>query len=136
MIRSLTGKYKEGRCTFREMNIFKRKPFVDTEGIIIGFTEQQTNLNPAFENEMGLTKRATNKENLVGAGTLGNFIIQSLEWPQTFFCGGGKLTHSERKAIWENRESFLGKAITFKYQAYGSIDAPRTPIFLRFYEEL
>jgi DNA ligase-1 len=136
MLRTATGLYKQGRATFREMNIFKRKPFTDTEGTIIGFTEQQTNLNPAYENELGLTKRATCQENLVGAETLGNFILKSKEWESPFACGGGKLTHAERKYIWDYRNSFLKKELTFKYQNHGSINAPRSPIFLRFKEDL
>lgn len=132
MIRTATGKYKQGRATYREMNIFKRKPFADTEGIIVGFTEQMTNLNPKEVNEMGLTKRATHKENLVGADTLGNFILKAEEWEKPFHCGGGKLNHAERKKIWDDKESYLGEVVTFKYQKHGSIDAPRTPIFLRF----
>ena len=136
MIRTTSSLYKQGRATFKEMNIFKRKPFTDTEGMIIGFTEQMTNLNPKFTNEMGLTKRATNQENLVGAETLGNFIVRSKEWAASFACGGGQLTHEERKLVWDNQDKFLGRTITFKYQKHGSLDAPRSPIFLRFRDEL
>jgi len=135
MLRTLTGLYKQGRATFNEMNIFKRKPLTDAEAMIIGFTEQQTNLNPKFIDEMGLTKRATNQDMKVGAGTLGNFILQSPDWKKPFYCGGGCLLHFERKEIWDNKEKFLGEIITYKYQQYGSIDAPRQPIFKRFYQE-
>ena len=136
MIRSFNERYKQGRATFNEMNIFKRKPLTDAEATIIGFTEQQTNLNPKFTDEMGLTKRKTNKDMKVGAGTLGNFILQSSDWPERFHCGGGNLNAAERQKVWNNKEKYLRKIITYKYQQYGSINAPRQPIFRRFYEEI
>ena len=136
IIRTKDGMYKQGRATFNEMNIFKRKPFVDTEGQIIGFTEQMTNLNPEETNEMGLTKRASNQENKVGAGTLGNFILKAKEWLSPFACGGGQLDHAERKYIWDHKEKFLNDWVTFKYQRHGSMDKPRSPIFLRFHKPI
>lgn len=134
MIRSLTGKYKQGRATFKEMNIFKRKPLTDAEATIIGFNEKMTNLNPQETNEMGLAKRASNKENKVPARTLGSFTLKSPLWEKPFNCTG-KLNDQEKKVIWMLKENYLGKQVTFKYQQYGSIDAPRQPIFKCFYEE-
>jgi DNA ligase 1 len=136
MLRTLSGKYKQGRATFKEMNIFKRKPLADTEATIIGFVEQMTNLNPQVEDELGLMKRASNQDGKVGAGTLGSFILKSPLWADVFNCGGGTLSHAERQVIWNNRKEVLGKKVTFKYQQYGSINAPRQPIFRRFYNEL
>jgi len=136
MIRSLLGKYKQGRATFNEMNIFKRKPLTDAEGIIIGFKEQMTNNNAKETNEIGLTRRASNKENKTPAGTLGSLILENPKWKTPFSCGCGKMNHQERKALWELRKNFLGKKVTFKYQAYGSIDKPRQPRYYRFYKEV
>jgi len=135
MIRSLKSTYKAGRATFKEMNIFKRKPLTDAEAVIIGFNEKMINFNPQVEDEMGLMKRASNKDLKVGAGTLGSFILQCPFWNKPFNCTG-KLNDSEKLDIWNNQEEFLGKIVTFKYQQYGSIAAPRQPIFRRFYKEL
>ncbi|MCP3924863.1 MAG: hypothetical protein GY714_19975 [Desulfobacterales bacterium] len=134
MIRTIDGKYKQGRATFNEMNIFKRKPLSDAEATIIGFNEKMTNLNPQEIDEMGYAKRASNQENKVPAGTLGSFILQSALWEKPFNCRG-KIDDPLALEIWNNKEKYLGKQVTFKYQAYGSIDAPRQPIFHRFYEE-
>jgi DNA ligase-1 len=136
MIRSPKGLYKQGRATFKEMNIFKRKPLTDTEAVILGFIEQQTNENEAFLDEMGLTKRKTHASGKVGAETLGSFILYSPYWKKPFKCGGGKLTHKKRQEIWNNQAYYLGKTVIFKYQQYGSISAPRQPIFKRFFDEL
>lgn len=133
MIRSMDGCYKEGRCTFREMNIFKRKPVEDDEAEIVGFEEQMENLNEAFTNELGNTTRSTHKENLVGKGRLGAFIVRSKKWIDEFRIGTGLgLTDKVREEVWNNREKYMGEIITYKYQAHGSIDAPRQPIMKGF----
>ena len=134
MIRSLDGVYKQGRATFREANIFKRKPLEDSEAVIIGFTELQINLNEQTTNELGLSKRSSHQENKFGADTLGSFILLDLKWKQPFNCRG-KISASLAKEIWDNKEKYLGKKVTYKYQKHGSIDAPRQPIFKAFYEE-
>lgn len=133
MVRSLNGVYKEGRCTFRELNIFKRKPIEDDEAVIIGFEEQMENTNIAFVNELGNTTRSSHKENKVGKGTLGAFIVRSKKWKDDFKIGTGEgLTDELRAEIWANRGKYLGELITYKYQAYGSINAPRQPIMKGF----
>ena len=133
MIRDPNGIYKEGRCTYREKNIFKRKPTKDDEAIIIGFKEQMMNLNKKTTNEMGLTVRSSHKGNKVGKRTLGKFILQSKMWKEPFGCGTGKgLDNKLRQWIWDHREECLGKILTYKYQAHGSIDAPRSPIYKGF----
>ena len=134
MIRSLDATYKQGRCTFNEMNIFKRKLLSDAEATIVGFNEKMTNLNPQIIDEMGFTKRASNKENKVPAGTLGSFILKSPLWKLPFNCRG-KISDPLALEIWNNKSKYLGKQVTFKYQRYGSINAPRQPIYYRFYEE-
>lgn len=125
MIRSLDGLYKEGRTTFKEMNIFKRKYFDEVEAEIIGFIEGTHNLNEAKKNAMGKTKRSSNKENLIPSGTLGSFIMKSKKWDKPFTCSGG--TKDFNQDVWNNRLKWMGKIMTIKYQLYGSLDAPRIP---------
>lgn len=133
IIRSLTAPYKQGRVTFREGYIFKRKHFIEMEAKIIGFEEQMENTNKKTKNAMGLSTRSSHKSNLREKNTLGNFILKSKKWKLPFSCGTGKgLTDELRKKIWGNQRKYKGMIITFKYQAYGSIDGPRQPIFLRF----
>jgi len=132
MIRSPEMLYKEGRCTFREKNIFKRKPFVETEAVIIGFEEKMTNMNEAVENEQGLMKRSHCKENMFPAGTLGAFILYSSLWKEPFSAALGKGFCDEDKArIWRNQEFYLKTIVTIKYQKYGSRDKPRIPSVIK-----
>lgn len=133
MIRVATKLYKAGRCTLKEQNIFKRKPTVDDECTIIGFEEQMLNTNKSKLNEMGNMVRSSHKSGKVGKGTLGSFIVESPKWNKQFAIGTGKgLTNIKRKEIWDNRDYYLGDTITYKFQLYGSIDAPRQPIFKGF----
>jgi DNA ligase-1 len=126
MIRSLTGRYKEGRCSFRELNIHKRKPFRECEAEIIGFMEGMENLNPQHMTEIGHMRRSSHQENKLGKGTLGAFILKSDLWPDPFRSGTGRgYTQADKQKIWDERDSYLGQTVTVKYQSYGSIDAPR-----------
>jgi DNA ligase-1 len=131
MLRSLTGTYKFGRSTFKEHYLLRRKPFVTEECRIADFVEKMTNTNEAYKNELGHTKRSSAQEGLVPAGTLGSFIVKNKKWGQ-FTLGCGKLTHAERKFIWENQNAHLGNIATFKYQSIGSKEAPRILTFQHF----
>jgi DNA ligase-1 len=132
MIRSLNGRYKEGRCTFKEMNIFKRKPFVECEAVIIGFEEALENQNEQEVNELGLSKRSHKQENMIPKGTLGAFILRSPLWEHSFSAAPGKgFTAADRLQIWTVRQSLLGRPATVKYQKYGSRERPRMPSVIK-----
>ena len=75
MMRDPVGRYKLGRGTFKEGLIYKLKRFADDEAVIIGFKEQMTNNNILEKDELGYAKRSIFKENMIPAGTLGNFIV-------------------------------------------------------------
>ena len=132
MIRSLNGSYKEGRCTFNEKNIFKRKPFVEIEGVVIGCIEALENLNEQEENELGLMKRSHKQENMVPKGTLGSLLIQAPKWKLPFSSALGKGYDDQDKLnIWNRRAAIIGTVVTVKYQLYGSRDAPRLPSVIK-----
>lgn len=133
MLRDPNGVYKFGRATAKEANIFKRKPFDDAEALILAVNEMMENCNEAFTDEMGRSKRSTCQENLVGKNTLGSFDLKSDLWDSPFNCGTMLgVTQEMRQEMWERKDELVGMYITFKYQRYGSIDAPRIPVFLRF----
>ena len=115
----------------------KLKEFVDSEAKVIGFEEQLENTNEATIDELGHTKRSTHQENMVPKGTLGKFIVEEIgdtAWRgQTFPVGTGEgLTAELRQEIWDNRDKYLGKIITYKYQSYGVLNLPRLPIWRGF----
>lgn len=132
MIRSLSGTYKEGRCSFREMNIFKRKPFVDCEATIVGFIEGLQNLNEPVENETGHMRRSSHAANKVPKGTLGSFRLKSSLWQTEFTAAPGEgYSQDDRQEIWNHRVEYLGQVATVKFQKYGSREAPRIPSVIK-----
>lgn len=128
MIRLPNGVYKSGRCTYNEMNMFKRKPFVLCIAEIKGFVEAMTNLNEQEEDELGLMKRSKRKENLEPKGTLGSLLLRCDLWESTFTARLGKgYTAMDNQILWDSREHFYGMKVVVKYQKHGSKDAPRIP---------
>ena len=128
MIRSLDGRYKEGRCTLKEMNIFKRKPYAECEAEIIDIEEQMANMNEVTIDAMGLTKRSSHQANMIPKGTTGMFVLQSPAFSLSFKAAPGRgFDAKKRQEIWDNRHEYIGKIATVKYQRYGSIDRPRQP---------
>lgn len=142
ILRSANSPYKCGRSTLRENWLIALKRFEDAEGIITGFEPQFHNANEAETNELGLTKRSSCQENQIQLDTLGAFyvknVIASSELGPTnlgreFKIGTGKgLTAELRKQIWNNRAYYLGKLITYKFQAHNTKDKPRSPVFKGF----
>lgn len=137
MIRSVDGPYKCGRATVKQGYLLKVKRFKDSEAIVIGFEEQQRNENVAEEDELGHTKRSKAMAGMVSAGTLGKFLVQEAgdtPWQgQKFAIGTGEnLTKELRQHIWDNRDKYIGKTVTYKYQPHGMLNLPRLPIWKGF----
>lgn len=129
MMRNPVGIYKtNARCTFKQGIIFKLKRFADDEAIIVDLIEQQTNNNPQERDERGYSKRSTNKENMVAAGTLGKFVCT---YKGTLInVAPGALTHKGRQQIWDEwstEKSCLGRTIKFRHFPKGQKDLPRHP---------
>ncbi len=132
MIRSPYAKYKEGRCTFKEMNIFKRKPFVECEAVIVGVEEAMENQNEQEIDKRGLSKRSSCQENLVPKGTLGSFILKATLWESTFKAAPGKgFSAADRQRLWDIRYKLIGHSVVVKYQKYGSRERPRMPSVIK-----
>jgi DNA ligase-1 len=140
MVRAPNGKYKCGRSTEKEGLLLKIKRFNDSEAKIIDFQEQYENTNKAEEDAFGNLKRSQKISGMVGKNTLGRFLVRevgSTPWNgKEFFIGTGEgLTEALRKEIWQNKNLYLGRLITYKYQPHGVKDLPRLPIFKGFRDE-
>lgn len=128
ILRSPTGKYKQGRSTLKEGILLKVKQFVDEEATIIDFEEKMHNANEATVGELGQTKRSSHQENMIPCNTLGAIVVHSEKWG-TFKIGTG-FNDEQRQEIWDNREAYIGKLVKFKYFAVGVVDKPRFPVYL------
>ena len=131
MIRSLEGRYKCGRSTVREGILLKLKRFSDAEAIVTGFEEKLTNLNEKTKDEFGLSKRSSEKDGMVPAGTLGSILVQDIKLGVDFSIGSG-FDDNLRAEIWNNRSKYLNCVVKYKYQEIGSQGRPRFPVFLGF----
>lgn len=117
MVRRLDGHYKFGRATEKDRILTKIKRFTDAEGEIIGFVELLRNENEAQKDAFGRTKRSLAKDGRVAGGTLGALIVRAtLEGRTMEFEIGTGFTAAERQDIWDRREYYLGKTVTFKYR--------------------
>jgi len=134
MLRHKAARYKFGRSTWREGGLIKVKRFEDAEGVIVDWEPLERNENEATLDNLGLQKRSSHKAGKVADDTrVGNFILRVLNGNFAgvlVSCGSG-LTNGERLEYRTQVESWIkrGQLVTFKYQAHGSKDAPRLPIF-------
>ncbi len=138
MLRDPLGRYKCGRSTEKEGLLLKLKPFEDAEGVVVGFEEQMENRNPVTIDALGRSVRSSHKSGMVPKGTLGKFVLRGeFKGKEIVFrCGGGKgLDRALRQEIWDNRAAYLGRLVKYKYQAIGSVDAPRIPQWVGFRDE-
>lgn len=132
ILRSINSPYKQGRSTFKEGYLLKLKKFLDDEAVVIGFEERLHNTNEQERDERGYAKRSSKKEGMVGADTLGSLIVS---WRGVEFGVGSGFNDAQRKEIWENRDKYLGKLVTFRYQELSALGVPRFGTFKWFREE-
>jgi DNA ligase-1 len=133
MIRSAGGKYKFGRSTQREQGLLKMKRFTDDEAIIEGYELLQLNQNDPVIDALGLQKRGYSKEGKVDDPTrIGKLLVRGAagsRWHGISFSIGSGLDDSTRRDFLARFDEIRGKTVSYKYQAHGSLDAPRMPIF-------
>jgi DNA ligase-1 len=131
MLRTYGGPYKQGRSTVKEGHLLKLKRFKDSEAKIIGFEEQMHNSNEQTKDAFGYSKRSSHKAGMVPMDTLGAFIVQDIKTGVTFKVSTG-MDAKTRKEVWDNRDSYKGKLLKYKYQEVGQKDLPRFPVWLGF----
>lgn len=133
------AKYKWGKCTPKQCNYTRRKPYEDTEGWLVDVFEAEENLNEAFTDAQGLTKRSTHQENKVGKGMVGALLVKRLDNSELARIGPGKLTHAERIDLWNkwlSGEIQPGVLIVkFRHFPIGVKDKPRQARFLSWRSE-
>jgi len=138
MLRNPNAPYKQGRSTLREQGMLKVKRFEDMEAVVTGFEPLYTNENTAHADERGFTKRSTRQEGKVQMDMLGTLHVKgvAVPWQGKEFCVGGGFTAQQRIDLWQASQQLLGKVIRVRYFPYGSVDAPRFPVFAGFRDPL
>jgi DNA ligase-1 len=122
--------HKNGRATTRENGFWRIKDFVSDEGVIIGYEEGQTNLNPAIINELGYTERSSHQDNKIPNGMIGNLKIWYKGREETISTGS--MTHAERTLYFNDPSLILNKICTFTHMPYGAKDKLRFAQFANF----
>lgn len=132
MLRNPLGPYKNGRSTLNQGWLLKYKEWLDAEGSVVGFDERMHNANLDIKDNFGYAKRSSHQENMVPMGTLGALVLRTA-WGELRVGTG--FDDALRDHIWQNRESFTGQIVTFKYQSFGLKEKPRFPVFKAFRQE-
>jgi len=131
MIRDPKGPYKHGRSTVNEGYLLKIKPFLDDEATLVELIEKFTNMNELTKDELGRAKRSSHNENMIPADTLGAVMISWKD--KTFRCGFGPgITDVIKQNWWDERDTLLGKKITFRFQELSVKGIPRFPKMIGF----
>lgn len=126
MSRRPDGRYKCGRSTEREAILLKHKRWFDSEGVIIGYAEGETNLNEATKDNLGRTKRSTSQEGKVPNGTMGSLHVR---WENDIEFWLSGFTDDQAARLWEIRESLPGILVNFKFQNRTKNGLPRFPTY-------
>ena len=138
ILRKTASEYKFGRATPTEATYFKVKPSYDSEAIIIGIHEGETNINPAKASKIGLTKRSTHAAGKRGNGTLGTIKVidinpESPFYHRQFSIGTFEgLTKEDLQKIYGTANEYAERKINYKYAGVASLGLPRHPVFTRF----
>lgn len=140
MLRNIDRPYRYGRSSLhgQQQHLIKLKRTEDSEAVIIGFEELMHNDNPDEKDAFGLAKRSSAKGNLKPANTLGSLLVRAIagDFQGKEFAIGSGFDQSLRDTIWRQRDAYLGRTVSFKYQAQGIKDLPRFPIFKGFREDI
>ena len=141
IIRDMNGKYKQGRSTVREMGLLRIKRFIESEALIMGIVEGETNINEAQINELGKTFRTSHKDGKIPNGLIGSLTckqlgdvfdptnpdIKLLEDGQEITVSPGTLTEDEKRMYFQNQGLIIGRITKYKFFPKGMKDKPRFP---------
>lgn len=134
MLRSPSAAYKFGRSTLKQQGLIKVKRFQDDEAKVVGFEALERNQNPQTRNAFGLATRSSHRSGKVADNLLGRLIVHHERFGE--FALGSGFDLETRADIWNNQKKYLGRKVSFKYQAHGTLEKPRTPIFKGFRPEV
>lgn len=143
IIRDPNGLHKDGRCTLREGAYLRIKRFIDSEAVVIGIEQGQTNTNAAQINELGGQFRTTHADGMVPNGQVGAMLCRALAdvfdplqktklliaKGQEIIVAPGRMPVALRKYYFEHQNELLGQTIKYKFFPKGMKDKPRFPTY-------
>jgi len=130
------GRYKCGRGTINEGLIYKVKPFISIDAQIISVI-QATEVNDDAEkiiNEIGQSVTSKKKDDRHTIDKASAFMVyyKGQELKVTL-----SLTDKEKKEIWMNKDSYIGRWIEYKAMEIGMKEngLPRHPVYVRYRDD-
>ena len=143
IIRNLDAPAKEGRPSKVKQELVRVKGWMDSEMLVTGFTEGQTNTNEAKTNTLGRTERSSAKDGMVPNGMVGSIhgtMIGDCFHPITgekmfadglpITIGTGTMTDAELLDYFKHPEKLVGHPVKFKHLAHGTKTLPRMGQYL------
>jgi DNA ligase-1 len=143
IIRNPQAIYKEGRATKKNQELWRVKPWLDSEFLITGITEGESNQNEAKTNTLGRTERSSAKAGKVPNGQVGSLqgvllsdVICPISRKKLFERGlpitvsPGEMTIEEATHYFQNQQELIGHIGKFKHMGFGTKDLPRFPTFI------
>lgn len=137
ILRRPDGAYKYGRSTVKEGFLYKLKRYLQNEAVVIGVKPLQHNANDPEINALGYTQRSSSRAGKVDLPLLGALVVKGRfqEFAEVTFDVGTGFTLYEREFLWKQRESLIGRVVTYKFFPVGGKDKPRHPTFIAFRDE-
>ena len=134
ILRSHNSPYKYSRSTLKEGYILKVKPYETFDAEIVDI-KQATIVIPDAEkgiNELGYSTTSRKKDDRILIEKACGFIVKYNGHQLTVPLA---MTDEQKKEVWKNKESYIGKMIEYKGMNIGSVDVPRHPVMVRFRED-
>lgn len=104
MLRRTSAPYKHGRSTLGDMSLVKLKPRSDDEAIVTGIEQEVT-----------------------ADGPVDRVGVLLCDWRGTAIRIGTGFTHAQAAGWYSDRDTIIGRRVTFYYQGIGSRGLPRFP---------
>jgi DNA ligase-1 len=114
------GYYKHGRATYKEQLAFKFVDWARDEALVVDFQELQGNCDTS----------TTKLDNMMPMNMLGALVVESAKYGR-FNIGTG-FSNAQRIEIWNSREVYRNKLITFKYKPGHIKYVPCPAVFVGF----
>jgi DNA ligase-1 len=125
--------YKFGRGTIKEGIIFKVKPFLDFDGQIIDVI-QATEVNEDAEKKINELGRSVTSKKKGERHTIDKASAFMVKYEGKDLKVVLSMTDEEKEEVWKNKETYIGRWISYKGMLVGSKDVPRHPVMIRFRE--
>lgn len=133
VLRNPNSPYKCGRFTIKEGGAYKVKPFLDFDGQIIDVI-QATEVNEDAEKKINELGRSVTSKKKGERHTIEKASAFMVKYEGKDLKVVLSMTDEEKEEVWKNKETYIGKWISYKGMLVGSKDVPRHPVMLRFRE--